>query len=86
MLPPTLQPPNHGIGCRQSTKAAIKEEAINAWAELMTLSTVILNAKSNGITSIDEVGKYLLAMVHLRRFCVKFRISGCKSRKREETI
>ena len=72
MLPPTLQPPNHGIGGRQSTKTAIKEEAINAWAELMTLSAVILNAKSNGIISIDEVGKYLLTMVRLRRFCVKF--------------
>ncbi len=88
MLPSTLQPPHHGIlGGRQSAKAVTnKEEAINAWAELLTLNTVILNAESNGIVSINGLGINLLTMVHLRRFCVMFRISGYKNRKREETI
>ncbi len=73
---------------RQSAKAVRtkKEEAINAWTELMSLNSVILNAESNGIVSINGLGINVLTMVHLRRFCVMYRISGYKNKKREETI
>ena len=86
MLPSTLQASHHGGGGTQIAKAAAKEEAINAWAERITLNTVVLNPESNGIVSINGLSINLLTMVHLRRFCVRFRISGYKNRKREETI
>jgi hypothetical protein len=80
--------PHHGIGGRQTSAKAItkKEEAINAWAEQMTLNTVFLNAESNGVVSINGLGINVMTMVHLRRFCVMFRIAGYKNKKREETI
>ncbi len=84
----TSTPSHHVIGGRQTSAKAItkKEEALNAWAEQMTLNTVILNVESNGIVSFNGLGINVMTMVHLRRFCVMFRISGYKNKKREETI
>ena len=72
---------------RQSAiNALARDEAINAWAEKMTLDTVVLTTASNDVVSINGLCKDKLTMKHLRRFCVIHRISGYKNKKRDETI
>jgi hypothetical protein len=72
---------------RQSAiNALARDKAINAWAEKMTLDTVVLTTASNDVVSINGLCKDKLTMKHLRRFCVIHRISGYKNKKRDETI
>ena len=53
----------------------------------MNLDSVTLNAELKGIVlSINGLGINVLTMVHLRRFCVIYRISGYKNKKQEEIM
>ena len=63
-----------------------RDEAINAWATTLTLDSVQLDAESSDIISINGLLRHLLTQKHLRRFCVMFRVTGYKNKKREETI
>ena len=75
------------VGSAAANKTLAREGAINVWAESITsVESVLLNAASNDIISINGLGQHSLTQRHLRRFCVKFRISGYKNKKRKETM